>query len=298
MWATTVPRQQLDERPATMVAGHASIHPAMPWAPQTSPVEATDGQRERPPNYSSSLPDAAPQYSRELHERPIHTCYLRAPNKKSFVVVPYGPSSIQAHKIVSRGSLPFSKKPEIEVWRTIRADAAKVDEYVAGIWFDNDGPLPWCPRAHFVRRDSTNGDQTYRMEARNFSDWTISVNNVRYIWVLEAKPFSLVLRACGTKDTIARFNFSALGLVATGGAEAGDLSIWEAGLSQDGAGMDIILCSLVTAISQFKKMGRHYKNEPGTVPARELTAEERLPLHRTSIAPFWTRRKGDVQVDY
>ena len=293
-----IPNRQLDMPSATMVTGHASTHPLILSARQTPSAEEVDEQRGGLPHYSPSLSDAAPQYNRELHERPIHTYYLRAPDKKTLISVPYGPSSSDSYKVVSRSLLPFSKKPETEVWRTIQAGAAKDDEYVADVWFDSDGPMPWRPRARLLRRDPATGDQTCHMEARNFSDWTFTVNDIKYIWLLEARPFSLVLRACDAKDTIARFNFSTLGLVATGGATVGDLSIYEDGMSRDRAGVDVILCSLVTAMLQFKKMGRHYKNEPGEIPTRELTAEERMPLHRTPIAPFWTRRKGDVQVDY
>ena len=281
-----------------MLTGHPSTHPAVLLREQASRSETTSAQREDLPNYSPSSTDPAPQYNRELHERPLHTYYIRAPDRKNFIVVPYGPSSSGSYKVTWRSSLPFSKKPETEVWRSMRASAPTEDEYVAGIWFDTDGPLPWCPRARFVRRDATEGDQTYRMEARNFSDWSVSVDGTLYTWILEAKPFSLVLRANGTLDTVARFNFSAQGLAARGGAEVGDLAIYEDVLSRDKAGVDFILCSLVTAIMQSKKMGRLYKNEPGAIAEREHTLEERVPIHRTSVASFWTRRDGDVQVDF
>ena len=281
-----------------MLTGRLSTHPAVLLQRRASPFQATNAQREDLPDYSPSSTDPAPEYNRELHERPAYTYYLRVPDKKSLIVVPYGPSSSDSYKITWRSSRLFSKKAEAEVWRTCRASAPTEDEYVAGIWFDTDGPLPWCPRARFVRRDATEGDQTYRMEARNFSDWSVSADGTLYTWILEAKPFSLVLRVDGRLDTVARFNFSVRGLTATGGAEAGDLSIYEDALSRDKAGVDVILCSLVTAIMQSKKMGRLYKNEAGAIPEREYTCEERVPIHRTSVAPFWTRRNGNGQVDF
>ncbi|KAJ4292604.1 hypothetical protein N0V90_009267 [Kalmusia sp. IMI 367209] len=242
----------------------------------------TDAQTEELPGY-----EPAPEYNRELYEAPLYTYHLRQLDKKCLMIVPYGPSTSDSYKITSRGSRLFSKKPEMDVHRTIRAQAD--DEYVAGIWFDVDGPLPWCPRARFVRYDFAQDGQTYRMESRNFSDWSISVDGIIYTWILEAKPFTLTLRADGSQDTIARFHFSIYGLSATRGAESGDLTIYRNRLSADRAGVENILCSLVTASEQFKKMGRLYKNEPGAMPERAPSSpEERVPLHRTAIAPFWS----------
>jgi hypothetical protein len=249
--------------------------------------DATEAQREELPHY-----EPAPSYNREIHEVPLHTYYLRAPNRKSLMVVPYGPSSSGSFKVTSRSSRPFSKKPRMEVWRSIRASVPTDDEYVAGIWLDTEGPLPWCPRARFVRQNPTEGNQTYKMEARNFSDWKVSVNGSLYTWSLEVEPFSLVLCQDGMQDTVARFNFSILGLVATGGAAVGDLTIFRDGLSQDRAGVEVILCALVTALTQFKRMGRRYKNEASAVPERVQLPEERSAMDRTVARQFLTRREG------
>ncbi|KAJ4358118.1 uncharacterized protein N0V89_002697 [Didymosphaeria variabile] len=279
MSANTILHRQLDE---------PSTHSAVLSQQHAPSYDAS--QRDELPDYE----EPAPSYGRETYEAPVHTYYLRAPDKKSLMVVPYGPSSSGSFKITSRSCRPFSKKPEMEVWRTVRASLpATDDEYVAGIWFDTDGPLPWCPRARFVRQDPTEGNRMFKMEARNFSDWTVSVDGTLYTWLLEAKPFSLVLRQNGRQDTVARFNFSIHGLVATGGAEVGDLTIYQDRLSQDRAGVDVILCGLVTALLQFKKMGRHYKNEPGAVPERAASLpEERVPLHRTAVGQFWSYQQG------
>ncbi|KAF1971568.1 hypothetical protein BU23DRAFT_555749 [Bimuria novae-zelandiae CBS 107.79] len=269
MLANTVPHRQLDEPSGDMVTD------------QASPLVTPDAQREVLPAYEASPSEAAPSYNREVHATPIHTYYLRAPDRKNLMVVPYGPSASGSYKITSRSSLPFSKKPEMEVFRTTRASAPKDDEHVAGMWFDTYGPFPWCPRARFIHHD-----ETYRLEAQNFSDWTISVNGTSYTWLLEAKPFSLVLRANDAQDTIARFNFSAYGLVATGGQEAGNLTIYQDELSQDRAGVELILCSLIIALLHFKKTGRHYMNEPRAMQERGRLPEERVPLHRTGVTPF------------
>ncbi|OAG01228.1 uncharacterized protein CC84DRAFT_1101515 [Paraphaeosphaeria sporulosa] len=267
-----------------MLAGRPSTLGAALLEDDAPPYDATGAQREDLPQYEPP----APSHNREAHEVPLHTYYLRAPDRKNLVAVPYGLSAPGSFKFTSRGSRLFSKKPEMDVWRSVRASAPTEDEYVAGIWFDTDGPLPWCPRARFVRQDPTAGNQTYKMEARNFSDWTISVDGTLYSWILEAKPFSLVLRQDGRQDAVARFNFSACGLVATGGAEVGDLTLYRDGLSQDKAGVDVILCGLVTALLQFKKMGRHYKNEPDAIAQRAMLPEERVPLHRSGVAQFWS----------
>ncbi|KAF2450702.1 hypothetical protein P171DRAFT_427019 [Karstenula rhodostoma CBS 690.94] len=252
-----------DQPSGEMLAGRPSTLLAALPEDQVPPYDATEAQREELPDY-----EPAPSYHCETHEVRLHTYYLRAPDRKSLMAVPYGPSSSGSFKITSRSSRLFSKKPDMDVWRSIRASAPTEDEYVAGIWFETDGPIPWCPRARFVRQDATEGNQTYKMEARNFSDWTISVDGTLYSWILEAKPFSLVLRQGGRQDEVARFTFSVRGLIATGGAEVGDLTIYQDRLSQDKAGVDVILCGLVTALLQFKKMGKHYRNEPGAIPQR------------------------------
>jgi hypothetical protein len=287
MSANTVPHAQLDEPSGEMLAGRPSTRPTALWEDEAPRYDVIEAQREELPDY-----EPAPSYNREMHDVPLHTYYLRAPNRKSLMVVPYGPSSSGSFRVTSRSSRPFSKKPEMEVWRSIRSSAPTNDEYVAGIWFDADGPLPWCPRARFIRQDPSAGEQTYKMEARNFSDWKVSVDGTVYTWILEAKPFSLVLCQDGMQDTVARFNFSTLGLVATGGAVVGDLTIYQDRLSQDRAGVEVILCALVTTLMQSKKMGRHYKNEPGAVPERVQLPQERIPMHRTAVRPFWTGQQG------
>lgn len=251
------------------------------------PVDALD---VNPPPTDEELPDyedeAAPEYDRELHETPLHRYYLRQMDRKLLMVVPYGPSAPESYRIASRGARLFSKRPEVEVWRTSRAPTA--DAFVAGIWFDIDGPLPWRPRARFIQ-NGTQGAQTYAMESRNFSDWTLSLDGTTYVWMLEARPFSMVFRVVGSRQVIARFNFSAQGTTATGGAEAGDLIVYRDRLSADSAGVEKILCSLVTAVTQFRKMGRHYKNDPAEAPLRAASLPgDRVPLHRTGAAQFWS----------
>jgi len=288
MAVNTVTYWQLNEPSYEMLTGQPGAHPAVLLGSELPSNDAMESREEVLPGYEPP----APSYNREIHEAPLHTYYLRAIEKKSIMVVPYGPSASGSFKVTSRNSRPFSKKPEMEVWRSIRASVPTEDEYVAGIWFDTDGPLPWCPRARFIRHDPTEGNQTFKMESRNFSDWTISVDGTLYTWILEAEPFSLVLRQHERQDAVARFNFSIRGLTATGGEEAGGLTIYQDRLSQDKAGVDVILCSLVTAILQFKKMGRHYKNEPDAISERARSSEERVPHHRSAVPQFWSYQQG------
>lgn len=288
MFANTLPNRQLDQPSGEVLAGRPSTLPDVHTESHTSSNDVTELQGEELPSYEAP----APSYNRELHEAPLHTYYLRAPDKKNLMVVPYGPSSSASYKITSRSSRPFSKKPEMEMWRSIRASLPSEDEYVAGMWFDTDGPLPWCPRARFIHHDPTKGNQMFKMESRNFSDWTMSVDGTLYAWTLEAKPFSLVLRQNERQDLIARFNFSIHGLTATGGEEAGDLTIYQDRLSQGESGVDVLLCSMITALLQYKKMGRHYKNEPDAISDRIRSSEERVPHHRNAIPQFWGYQQG------
>lgn len=284
MFANPVPHHQFDQPSGDMLAGRPNTLPAGPLDGQAPPYDAMEAQNEELPEYDPP----APMYNGATPDVPLYTYYLRAPDRKNLMAVPYGASSSDSFKMTSRSSRPFSKKPKMDIWRSTRASAPTEDEYVAGIWFDTDGPIPWCPRAHFIRQDATEGGQIYRMEARNFCDWTISVDGAVYSWVLEAKPFSMVLRQNGRQETAARFNFSVYGLMATGGAEVGDLTIYRDELWQAQEGVDVILCSLVTALLQSKKMGRYYKNEPSALQQRVMSPEERVPLHRSAVGQFWS----------
>lgn len=238
--------------------------------------------------FDEELPDyepaTAPEYDREDFETPLHTYHLRQLDRKLQLFVPYGPSASAPYKITTRSARFFSKKPEIDVWRA--CDGGVGEENVAGIWFDTDGPLPWRPRAHFNHK-GLQGSSTNAMESKNFSDWTVTMEGTTYVWSLEARPYSLLLSEKGASQMTARFNFSARGTMAIGGAEAGDLTVYRDRLSANREGVEKIVCGLVVAIAHFRKMGRHYWNE-ADAPIRATSLTRELLPHRASITTYST----------
>lgn len=250
----------------------------MDFSRRIDPFELDVAPDEELPGYE---PHTAPTYESGNFEVPEHTYYLRRADRRLQLWVPYGPSTTSSYKVISRGSFRvFSKKADMEMTRTSHTDA--LEHSVASIFFDNDGPLPWRPRAHFSHIDSHDSTSTYAMESRNFSDWTVGIEGITFAWRLEGKPVSLVLSEKTSHLVIARFTYSRHGSGATNGAEVGELSIYRDGLSVDRDGIEKILASLVVAIEHFKKMGRQYWND---VPVRATSlTREHLPSHRASIA--------------
>lgn len=253
----------------------------MASSPSLDPLDFETAPDEELPDYE---PATAPEYDRELFEVPLHTYHLRQIDRKLQMLVPYGPSASLSYKISARGVRLFSKKPEIEVWRT--CPGIRTEESVAGIWFDVNGPLPWRPRAHFIFT-GTEGVCT-GMESRNFSDWTMTIAGVPYVWILEARPFSMVFHERSRTDVIARFTFSDRGTMASGGAEAGTLAVYQHPFSMERGGVENLVCGLVVALAHFRKMGRHYWNASYSATRATSLTREHDPLHRSSITTYST----------
>jgi len=219
--------------------------------------------------HDDELPDydaaTAPAYSRGDYEVPLHTYHLRQVDRKLQTFVPYGPAASTSYKVTTRGARLFSKKPELKIWRS--TGRATPEEHMASIWFDDNGPLPWRPRAHFdheaAQSISSNG-----MESRNFIDWTVAIRGATYLWTLGARPISLEMTEKSSAEVIARFIFSGRGMTASGGADAGDLSIYHHALSEDNDGVEKIVCGLVVVIANFRKMGKYYWNDEKDLPIR------------------------------
>lgn len=237
-----------------------------------------DGQPdEELPDYE---PDSAPapDYFISHYETPLLTYHLRRTDRKTQMFVPYGPSVASSYKIRSKTFGLFSKKPDMEVVQVPSAEGP--EKCVASIYLDDDGPIPWRPRARAVH-----GRSTHALESRNFNDWTISISGITYTWTLEARPISLVMKEKGADVVIARFTYSACGVLAMNGAEAGELTIYRDGLSSDNEGVEKIISGLMVSVLHFKKMGRHYKNE-GDVRVDSVSGVSgvRLPMHSSLVA--------------
>lgn len=211
------------------------------------------------PDYDEAA--TAPEYSIGNTATPLQTYHMRQMDRKLQLFVPYGPSTSSSYRVAARSAWLFSKKAETNIWRTI--PGSETEEHIAGIWFDHDGPLPWCPRAHFSYQNAV-GLSMHGMEARNFSDWSIALGRWKCMWTLEGHPeYKMALRLLSTDEVIAHFNFSAKGTAALGGAEAGGLTIYRHAMTTEDNGdsvVEMILCGLVVALANFRKMGKYYKS--------------------------------------
>ena len=216
--------------------------------------------------------ETAPLYDQLNFDLPIW--HLRQVNRKLQILVPFGPTCDTSYKIFFRTTLNLlSKKPDI----TLNCASPKLPKEitVATMDFNNDGPLPWCPRATLrCNTMSTELAKTYYMEARNFSDWKVSIGEVSFFWCLEVRPFTLVFSKGSSRVAIARFTYSECGTTATNGAEVGQLAIYRHNLSKDNDGLELIICSCSIAITHFRRMGRHYWNDTSSL--RSL-ARSRMP---------------------
>jgi hypothetical protein len=247
---------------------------------------------DAPPNVDEELPgyDAhtAPAYQSEDFELPLLVYRLRRVDRKHQLWLPHEPSlslsPMPSYRILSRGNFRvLSKKPDIEMTRITTAEGVS-ETSIATLYFDNDGPLPWRPRAHFFHESNVNTNR-HEMESRNFSDWTMDMAGVPYAWRLEGKPVSLVLSERTSSLVIARFTYSRYGSGATKGAVVGDLTIYRDALTTESGGIEKILASLLVPIGHFKKMGRQYWNE--TMDYTAPATREHLPSHREMGTSNW-----------
>jgi hypothetical protein len=239
----------------------------------TQPFEFGDEEvGDELPGYDA---ETAPLYDQLGFDLPVWTYHLRQVNRKLQILVPFGPTCDTSYKIVFRTTLNIlSKKPDI----TLNCVSPKLPKEitVATMDFNNDSPLPWYPRATFRRNImNTELDKTYYMEARNFSDWKVSIGEVSFFWHLEHRPFTLVFSEGCSRVAIARFTYSECGTTATNGAEVGQLAIYRHNLSKDNDGLESIICSCSIAITHFRRMGRHYRNDTSSL--RSSLARSRMP---------------------
>jgi hypothetical protein len=209
---------------------------------------------EELPMYDAST---APAYDSCFYDDATITYHLRRYDRKIQMLVAYRPSASSSYRITTHGLRLFSKKPEMEVLYT---SPEMRQRNIASISFDNKGPLPWRPRAHFDYIDVEGMRTRLEMESSNFADWNVTIGNQRCEWRLEMVPVSLALVDEEARVAIARFTYSAHGVQAVGGAEAGDLVIQRDYLRAQEDGIDKVVCSLMVALTQLKRLGRQYAN--------------------------------------
>ncbi|KAH7390939.1 hypothetical protein DE146DRAFT_149979 [Phaeosphaeria sp. MPI-PUGE-AT-0046c] len=250
----------------------------MMYAPRLNPWDVEDTLHdEELPDYDA---DAAPAYDGSLFDEPLMTYHLRQYDRKIQILREYGANAASSYRVTTNTFRLFSKKPEMEMLYT---SADMKQRNIAMLQFDKDGPLPWCPRAHFDYIDSNGAASVHKMEARNFADWTIVLEGRRYEWTLSMQPSSLVLREEGAALVIARFTYSSIGTNAMRGAQVGELVIFRDALTMELRGIDMVACSLMLALKYMQKMGRMYHNPDGTMRAGSATREH-IPANRMSSA--------------
>ena len=235
---------------------------------------------EELPGYEAST---APAYDSGLYHEPLFTYSLRQYDRRIQMLVPYGTTAAASYRITTNAFRMFSKKPEMEVLYT---SPEMRQRNIASISFDNNGPLPWRPRAHFEYIDSEGSTRRHDMESTNFADWTIALGVRTYVWAVDMRPVSLVLSETNSSIIIARFTYSASGASAARGAEVGELAIYRDGLTMETDGIDRLVCALMVALSQLKKMGRHYSNEGEELQRAGSLSRESLSSRRASSAAF------------
>lgn len=131
----------------------------------------------------------------------------------------------------------------------------------------------------------------YKMESLNFEDWSLTVGNKTYVWVLEMRPIALGVYEKGSSKVIARFTFSDKGVLALRGAEVGEMTVFRDGLTLAPGGIDKVICGTMVVLTFFKRMGRNYTNPKmdGLARVGSVTGGTPLPsLHRGSTAGYST----------
>lgn len=131
---------------------------------------------------------------------------------------------------------------------------------------DDDGSLPWRPRARILHHDGTGVSRGYRMESRNLADWSMVLGDVAYEWRLGACPIRLVLSSAGGA-VMAQFTWSCTGTLSRKGDIVGELVVYSGALSADDVGVEVVLCSVLVPIVHLKRMGRRCWNVPATSTA-------------------------------
>ena len=205
---------------------------------------------EELPGYDASM---APAYDTILFDNPLHTYHLRQYDRRIQMFVAHGPVQPSSYRVTTNSFRMFSKKPEMEVLYTSPEHRQR---NIASITFDNDGPLPWRPRAHFDYSDPEGLATTHDMESLNFADWSVELHGRTYMWSVDMRPVSLILCEKGSSFVIARFTYSGAGTAAVRGAEVGELAIYYDRLTMERQGIDWLVCGLMVPMIHLKKMGK------------------------------------------
>jgi len=207
------------------------------------------------------LPQYEPASLPQYEHRPAAVVSLRQVNRKLQLLVPSDPGRT-TYKIVHRTfSNIFSRKADMTL-SALEKNSKKEEVVVATMNFDRDGPLPWIPRAEIRYRERTEMTRTrYSLEAKDFTEWRMTIGGLLCCWGLDDHPVSLLLMELSSGSVLARFNYSVYGTLATKGSEVGELSIFGGFGVGDGADVELTIASCAIAIGHWRRMGRNYKKD-------------------------------------
>jgi hypothetical protein len=218
---------------------------------------------EELPAYTTEI---APPYEERQNLEPVLSYGFYQIGRKLQIVTPATRATIYRprYRITTRSATSiFSKKPEYTLTKLpTGADAAVAgsrSKDVATMNFDRNGELPWMPRATVVHYGTSS--KNYPIEARNFSDWNVKMDEETYTWRLADHPTSLVLVEQSSDSIVARFAYSRDGTDATRGAEVGQMDFFGGNKSEDQNWVELVLATCVVAMQHWKSMGRHYRND-------------------------------------
>jgi hypothetical protein len=235
---------------------------------------------EELPGYEAAT---TPAYDNGSYDEPLIVYHLRQYDRRIQMLVAQGEHIKSSYRITSNNFKIFSKKPDMEVLFTSQEMRQR---NIAVIGFDNHGPLPWCPRAHFDHTGSDGTKTSQTMEAKDFTNWALSLDGTKYGWTLYNSPFALVFHEQESSIPIARFMYSACGTTAARGAEIGELTVFRDGLTLGPKGVDYIVCSLMVTITHLKRLGRRYTNADSDLVRAISLSRESIPVHRASVGGY------------
>jgi hypothetical protein len=213
-----------------------------------------------------------PAYDDGDNDGPYRVFHLRRYDRRIQMLVSYGPSANAAYRITTNTFRLFSKKPEMEVLYTGEGRMRTL----AAISFDNDGPLPWRPRAHFDHTDSFGLTERFDLESRNFADWTVRIGGKVYEWRLSMLPYSLELSERDMSLVIARFTYSDRGTLAVRGGEVGNLVIYRDGLTIERDGIGTIRTAMQQDHGRTRRRRYHAQDIGGQLPDSQSLESSRI----------------------
>jgi hypothetical protein len=242
---------------------------------------------EELPEYDSAV--RLPLYTDRHLQRPVVSYCIYQIGRKLQCITPAALDHIDRprYRLSARGSLNLiSRKADFTLTRLPGGRQAALgncsEKDVATMNFDRNGEIPWMPRALVWHGDGTSSKKRYRMHARDFESWTITMGSESFTWRLTERTISLIFVEHSSDSIVARFSYSKFGTDATRGAEVGRLDIYGGSRSEEQDTIELVIASCKVAVEHLKSMGRHYRND-ATSQTRILTTPRTQSVATTAM---------------